>query len=172
MLKTTRLAENLSLSLMAKDAEIDIRDGDCEDETVEKSLSKSSNRAIGYLIPDTRQAFTQLRQAFTKAPILQHFDPECHIRIETNASGYTIGGVLSHLINSGQWHPVAYYLQKMFSAKTWYKIHNGELLAIIEVFKTWQYYLEGYKHKVFVLTNHNKLCCFIDTKSPSFCQVW
>ena len=53
--------------------------------------------ATGYLIPKAREAFTQLRQAFIEAPILQHFDPKCHIRIETNTSGYAIGRVLSKL---------------------------------------------------------------------------
>ena len=69
--------------------------GDCEDETVRRSLSKNLNGATGYLTPDARQAFTQLKQTFTKAPILQHFDSECHIRIETDMSDYTIGRVLS-----------------------------------------------------------------------------
>ena len=48
-----------------------------------------------FLTPNTRKAFNQLRQVFTEAPILQHFDPECYIRIETNASSYAIGEVLS-----------------------------------------------------------------------------
>ena len=48
-----------------------------------------------FLTSDTREAFNQLRQAFTKAPILLYFDPECHIRIETDASGYAIGKVFS-----------------------------------------------------------------------------
>ena len=42
-------------------------------------------------------AFTRLRKAFTKAPILHYFDPKHHILIETDASSYTIGGVLSQL---------------------------------------------------------------------------
>ena len=50
-----------------------------------------------FLTPDARQAFTQLRQAFTKAPILRHFDPKRHIRIETDASGCVIGDVLSQM---------------------------------------------------------------------------
>ena len=50
-----------------------------------------------FLTSNTRQAFTQLRQAFTKAPILQHFDFEHYIRIKTDASSYTIGGVLSQI---------------------------------------------------------------------------
>ena len=76
--------------------------GDCEDKTVERSASKNLNRATSYLTLNARQAFTQLRQVFTKAPILRHFDPECYIRIETNASNYAIGGVLSQLTNLGQ----------------------------------------------------------------------
>ena len=58
-----------------------------EDETVGRSLSKNSNGVTGYLTPDAKQAFTQLRQAFIKALILRHFDLECHIRIETDVSG-------------------------------------------------------------------------------------
>ena len=106
MLRTTQSAENLSLS-MAEDSEIDsVGGGDREDETVERSLlsSKNSNGATGYLTPNAKRAFTQLRQAFTKALIRQHFDPECYIRIEIDASGYAIGGVLSQLTsdNLGQ----------------------------------------------------------------------
>ena len=48
-----------------------------------------------FLTSDATEVFNQLRQAFTKAPILQHFDLECHIRIEANASDYAIGGILS-----------------------------------------------------------------------------
>ena len=58
-----------------------------------KKLLKSKNPA--FLTANARQAFTQLRQAFTKAPILSYFNPERYIRIETNASSYAIGGVLS-----------------------------------------------------------------------------
>ena len=50
---------------------------------------------LSFLTLDTRRAFTQLRQAFTEAIILRHFDPKHYIRIKTNASGYAIGSVLS-----------------------------------------------------------------------------
>ena len=45
-----------------------------------------------------KKAFNHLKQAFMKAPILQHFDSEYYIQIEINASGYIIRGVLSQLI--------------------------------------------------------------------------
>ena len=136
-----------------------------------------------FLIPKARSAFNRLRLAFTKAPILQYFDPEYYIRIKTNTSGYVIGGVLSQLAsgtspdgvvikaNLGQWYLVAFFSRKMIPAKTQYKTHDGELLAIVEAFKTWRHYLEGCKHEVLILTDYSNLCRFMDTKSLSSRQV-
>ena len=59
----------------------------------------------------------------------------------------------------------------MIPAETRYETHNGELLAIVEAFKTWRHYLEGCKHEVFILTDHNNLRRFMDTKSLSSRQV-
>ena len=66
-------------------------------------------RGSNYLTPAVKKAFNYLRHTFTEALIFQHFDLERHIRIETDASGYVIGGVLSQLIldDLSQWHPVA-----------------------------------------------------------------
>ena len=73
-----------------------------EDKTVGRLPSKNLNGATGYLTPDARRVFTQLRQAFNDALILWHFNPQCHIRIETNVSGYVIHAVLSQLTNLAQ----------------------------------------------------------------------
>ena len=114
-----------------------------------------------------------MRQAFLKAPILYHFDPDCHIRIETDASGYAIGGVLNQLTSDdlGRWHLVAFFSRKMIPVETRYETHDGEFLAIVEAFKTWRHYLEGSQHEVLVLTDHNNLRRFMDTKSLSSRQV-
>ena len=131
-----------------------------------------SNNISNYLTLDAKRAFDQLREAFTEAPILQHFDPEWYIRVETDASGYAIGGVLSQLIDDlGRWHLVAYFLDKIIPAKTWYKTHDGELLAIVEAFKIWRHYLKGCKYEVLVFTDHNNPRQFMDTKSLSSRQV-
>ena len=66
---------------------------------VSNFVNNSAKNVSNYQTPDAKRAFDQLRQAFTKAPILQHFDPEQYIRIETNASGYAISGMLSQLTN-------------------------------------------------------------------------
>ena len=43
------------------------------------------------------QAFRRLTDAFKKAPLLKHFDPQLSIRIETDASEYALAGILSQL---------------------------------------------------------------------------
>ena len=65
--------------------------------TKKPSKAKNINGASGkdFLTPKAKFAFTRLRKAFTEVPILHHFDPERHIWIETDASGYEIGGVVS-----------------------------------------------------------------------------
>ena len=83
--------------------DVEVDGGEVEVDEVGKkarNLSKSK-KMVGsdFLTPGAKLAFTELRQAFLKAPILHHFDPERHIRIETDVSGYAIGGVLSQLIS-------------------------------------------------------------------------
>ena len=63
--------------------------------TKSKSFTTSNVGATKFLTSEPRIAFTQLKKTFTEAPILRHFDPQCHIRIEIDPSGYAIGGVLS-----------------------------------------------------------------------------
>ena len=187
MLKTTGSSD---LPLGDDDNEI-VGGGEDRNLSKSKSLKNAKSgiqmriRATGeptFLTFGAKEAFNQLRQVFTKALIFWHFDPECHIRIERDASGYAIGGILSqltsdhlisdHLISDqGQWYPVAYFSRKMISAETCYKTHNSELLAIVEVFKTWRHYWEDYKHEVLVLTDHNNLRQFMNTKSLSSRQV-
>ncbi len=135
-----------------------------------KANFAKANSGTDFLTPGAKKAFIHLWKAFTEALILRHFDPECHIRIETDASG-SHEDLISSKSEIGQWHPVAFFSQKMIPAETRYKTHNQELLAIVEAFKTWRHYLEGCKHEVFVLTDHNNLRRFTDTKSLSSRQV-
>ena len=164
--------------------------GKSKDEKSKKS-SKSGNlpnfnakdSGSSFLTPKARLTFNHLWLAFTKAPILWHFDPECHIYIETNASGYAIGSVLSQLVSGtssdgvvakadlGQWHLVAFFSKKMIPVETQYEIHDGKFLAIVKTFMTWRHYLEGCKHEILVFTDHNNLRYFMDTKNLSSWQV-
>ena len=82
-------------------AEADNNSGGRSSGKSSKSRKTSGNSGVieepNFLTPKARSAFNLLWQAFTKAPILRHFDPKCHIRVETDASSYAIGGVMSQL---------------------------------------------------------------------------
>ena len=93
----------------------EVDDGEVKDDEVRKkvqNLSKSKNTVqLDFFIPGAKLAFAELRQAFIKALILYHFDPERHIQIETDVLGYMISGVFSQLTSndSGRWHPVTFF---------------------------------------------------------------
>ena len=55
-----------------------------------------------------------------------------------DSSGYAIGRVFSQLTSDdlGQWHLMAFFLQKMILVEIRYETHDSELLAIVEAFKT------------------------------------
>ena len=108
MLKTTRSSDSAQRELGADDNEVVGGGGKVDNRNLSKSKKlkniksgiQTHVKAMGkptFLISGNKKIFNQLRQAFTKAPILWHFDPEFHIWIETNASGYTIRRVLSQL---------------------------------------------------------------------------
>ena len=82
------------------------------------------------------RAFEELKQRFTSPPILRHYDPELPCIIESDASDFTIGTVLSQEFE-GRLHPVAFYSRKMNTHEINYEIHDKELLAITAAFKEW-----------------------------------
>ena len=193
LLKTTESSNSASKAFRADDNEVIGGGGGRVNETVRNSSKKSTcmpnigaTREPNFLTSDAKKGFNHLRLAFIKAPIFRHFDLNSHIRIQIDASGYVIGRVLSQLnfnfdvtpndsnLNKsdfGQWHPIAYFSKKIILAETRYKTHNAKLLAIVEAFKTWRHYLEGCKYEILILTNHNNLRWFMDTKSLSSRQV-
>lgn len=63
-----------------------------------KNLSKINPSRVNFLTPEASIAFTCLRKAFSKAPILYYFDSECYIRIGTNASSFASSVIFSELI--------------------------------------------------------------------------
>ncbi|KAJ6436919.1 hypothetical protein O9K51_10455 [Purpureocillium lavendulum] len=84
--------------------------------------------------PKAMQAFECLKTAFQNGPILKHFDPSRPIRVETDASQFAIGAIISQL-HDDRWHPVAFLSRKLQDAETRYAVPDCELLAITEAFR-------------------------------------
>ena len=98
-----------------------------------KSKKKLILQRTGFLSLKTQTAFRSLVLTFTTASFLQHFNIMLLIHLETDASEYTISGILSQKHLNG-WRVTAYFSQKMIPAEQKYKTYNRELLAIVKSF--------------------------------------
>src|SRR5205085_7455564 len=120
--------------------------------------------------PEQQSAFDALIKAFTSPPILKHFDPTKEIILETDASNFAIGCVLSQKWE-GTLHPVAFHSRKMEKAERNYEIHDKELLAIVTAFKVWHHHCHGSHFPIQVITDHNNLRYFMTTTKLNQRQV-
>ncbi|MBW0583845.1 hypothetical protein O181_123560 [Austropuccinia psidii MF-1] len=103
-------------------------------------IKNSSKRIISltsFLKKDSRfplneeslRQFHQLKEAFTIAPILSHFDPSLPTIVETDASDYALVALLSQISDSGK-HAIAFDSRRLLPAELNFEIHDKELLAI------------------------------------------
>jgi hypothetical protein len=112
---------------------------------------------------EAEEAFQELKTRFSTEPILVIFDPKKPSVVETDASDKVIGACLSQADNKGKLRPVAYLSRKFTPAESNYKVHNKELLAIIEAFRHWRVYLEGQAYEIKVISDHQNLTRFLST---------
>jgi len=99
------------------------------------------------------KAFQELKNRFTIAPILAHFDVQKPVIIETDASDFAIGAVLSQREEDERLHSVAFHFRKLQPVEINYEIHDKELLAIVDAFKHWRRYCKGVTHQVQVFSD-------------------
>jgi len=109
------------------------------------------------------KAFQNFKDQVTRAPILKHFEPMRQIVVETDASNFTIGMVLSQVIDE-RLHPIAFDSRKMDKAEINYDIHDKELLAIVAALKEWRCCLEGAHHRIQIYTDQKNLEYLTTTK--------
>lgn len=117
--------------------------------------------------PDCQAGFDDLKRAFTTEPILAHFVPTRKIVIETDASDYALGAIISQYDESNVLHPIAFYSRTYLPAECNYEIYDKELLAVIAAFKEWRHYCEGAQHPITVLCDHENLQYFMTSKNLS-----
>src|SRR5258708_37427739 len=84
--------------------------------------------------------------------------------VETDVSNCTIAGILSVTTEDGKIRPVAFYSRTLQSAEQNYDMHNKELLAIFEAFKSWQHFLEGSAAAINTVMDYKNLEYFTSTK--------
>ena len=68
---------------------------------------------------------------FTTESILAIPEIDREIRVEVDASDYTIGGVLSTKYEDRKWRPVAFISKSLNTTEQNYEIHDKEILVVI-----------------------------------------
>ena len=132
---------------------------------IAKPLSDLTKKDIKYeWTPQCEEAFTTLKQMFTQAPILVHFNSADQTVVETDASDFALGAVLSQVQPTGVLHPVAFHSRKFLPAEINYDIHDKEMLAIVTGLKEWEHMLRSCKDEFIVYTDHKNLEYFASTK--------
>ncbi|MBW0576749.1 hypothetical protein O181_116464 [Austropuccinia psidii MF-1] len=136
-----------------------------------KNYSKKISSLTSFLKKDSRfplneealRQFHQLKEAFTIAPILSHFDPSLPTIVETDASDYALGSLLSQIFDSGK-HPIAFFSHKILPAELNYEIHDKELLGIVWALKRWRDFFFSLSSSFEDLTDHSSLQYFMSSK--------
>jgi hypothetical protein len=80
-------------------------------------------------------AFGTLKMTFTSTPILIHLDPAKPFIVETDASAFALGAILSQFGIDGLLHLIAFYSRKLTSAEINYQVYDKELMAVITAFE-------------------------------------
>ena len=82
-------------------------------------------------------AFDKLKQLITLTPTLVLSNQTKHFRLETDASAYATGAVLSQLCDDGKWRPVGFVSKSLSETERNYAIHDKELLSVIRGLEEW-----------------------------------
>ena len=108
-------------------------------------------------------AFEQLKQALISAPILAYPCADGQFVLDTDASNFAIGCVLSQ-VQDGEERVVAYGSRSLSKAERNYCVTRRELLAIVEFLKKYRHYVGGSRVKV--RTDHGSLRWLFSFKNP------
>jgi hypothetical protein len=111
------------------------------------------------------KAFRDMKKRFCEAPILAHFQSERSTVVETDASDFAAGAVISQYGNDGKLHPCGFLSRKWNPAELNYDIHDKEMAAILLAFKEWEHNLKSCQHEITIFTDHDNLRYFMTTKN-------
>ena len=115
-------------------------------------------------------AFASLKSHFTTAPILAYPNNDCKFRLETDASDFATGVILS-ILKDDKWHPVAFSSHAMSPEERNYPVVDKEMLSVIRALEQWCHYLEGAKHQFDIWNDHANLQWFMKKQDLNRRQV-
>ena len=109
------------------------------------------------------EAWLDLKRRLVNAPILAYPDPQLSFILDTDASGFGIGGVLSQ-VQDGEERVIAYGSRTLTKEERRYCVTRRELLSVVYFVKQFRHYLYG--RKFLVRTDHGALRWLLNFKDP------
>lgn len=82
-----------------------------------KCNSSRVPKSDNFLSSKAGELLKMLNKSFLTTLVLQHFDVQRHIQVETDALKYAIDGILSQQNKERHWPLIDFYSQKMITAK-------------------------------------------------------
>ena len=92
---------------------------------------------------DEEEAWQMLKKELLDAPILAYPDPTERFILDTDASGYGIGAVLSQ-VQSARERVIAYGSRTMTKEESRFCVTWQELLAVVNFMKQYHHYLYAF----------------------------
>lgn len=114
---------------------------------------------------DCESAFQAIKDSLVSAPILSCPDFTLPFTVQTDASAYGIGAVLSQKKPTGEEHVICYISRSLTRQERNYSVTERECLAVIYAVEKLRPYLEGYAFTV--ITDHHSLLWLNNLKEPT-----
>ena len=112
---------------------------------------------------DQQKSFNQIKEKFSSAPVLIHFNEKLLLKLDTDASQYGIGAIISHILSFGEERPIAYASRTLSKSERNYAQIEKEAISIIFGVKKFHQYLCG--RKFLLVTDHKQLTTLLGPKS-------
>lgn len=130
-----------------------------------RPLSKLTCKNIEFIwTEEADQAFNTLKSKLISAPILKCPNFNLPFSIQTDASSFAIGGVLTQSYDDFD-HPIAFCSRLLNKHEVNYSTTERELLAVLYALEQFRSYVEGQKCNI--ITDHASLQWFYKLKNPS-----
>ena len=129
-----------------------------------RPLTRLTERDVEFVWgQEEEEAWQMLKDELVKAPILAYPDPEKQFILDTDASGYGIGAVLSQ-VQDGRERVIAYGSRTLTKEERKYCVTRQELLAVVHFIKQYRHYLYG--NRFLIRTDHGALRYLVNFKDP------
>ena len=97
---------------------------------------------------ECEEAFVSLKKAFCEVVTLAYPNFSKDFTVDTDASDFGIGAVISQLNENGVEQPIGYYSRSLSKAERKYAVTRKEMLALVEALHHFRCYLLGQKFRV------------------------